>query len=156
MIDIDVLLAWGAAYKKLSAGEIIFREGQACSFYHQVVSGKVKWLNIDDEGKECIHAIAGPGESFGEFPRGFDSVKQAKTHGFNRLDNRDFHTEFRPKVQLLYTRVLISLLSRVIQLPKPYIVHFLVFLLGVVLQEVSEAVLVVVRFEVEGTVPGFV
>lgn len=68
MIDIDVLLAWGAAYKKLSSGEIIFREGQPCSFYYQLVSGKVKWVNIDDEGKECIHLIVEPGESFGEFP----------------------------------------------------------------------------------------
>jgi CRP/FNR family transcriptional regulator, cyclic AMP receptor protein len=68
MIDIDVLLAWGAAYKKVTAGEVIFREGQPCSFYHQLVSGKVKWVNIDDEGKECIHLTVEPGESFGEFP----------------------------------------------------------------------------------------
>lgn len=68
MIDIDLLLAWGAAYKKVSAGEIIFNEGQSCFFYYQLVSGKVRWVNIDDEGKECIHTIVEPGESFGEFP----------------------------------------------------------------------------------------
>jgi CRP-like cAMP-binding protein len=63
-----VLLAWGAAYKKVAAGEIIFKEGQTCSFYYQLVSGKVKWVNIDDEGKNCIHLIVEAGESFGEFP----------------------------------------------------------------------------------------
>ncbi len=68
MIDIDLLLAWGAAYKKVSAGEIIFNEGQSCFFYYQLVSGKVRWVNVDDEGKECIHTIVEPGESFGEFP----------------------------------------------------------------------------------------
>jgi CRP-like cAMP-binding protein len=68
LINIDVLLAWGAAYKKVSAGEIIFKEGQPCFFYHQLVSGKVRWVNIDDEGKSCIHSIIEPGESFGEFP----------------------------------------------------------------------------------------
>jgi CRP/FNR family cyclic AMP-dependent transcriptional regulator len=68
LINIDVLLAWGAAYKKVAAGEIIFKEGQPCFFYHQLVSGKVKWLNIDDEGKSCIHSMIEPGESFGEFP----------------------------------------------------------------------------------------
>ena len=51
-IDIDTLLAWGAAYKKVAAGEIIFREGAESSFYYQLVSGKVRWVNINDEGKE--------------------------------------------------------------------------------------------------------
>lgn len=68
MIDVDLLLAWGAAFKKVCAGEIIFKEGQACHFYYQLASGKVKWINIDDEGKECIHSIIEPGESFGELP----------------------------------------------------------------------------------------
>ncbi len=68
MIDIDLLLAWGAAYKKVGSGEIIFNEGQSCCFYHQLVSGQVKWVNIDEEGKECIHSIVEPGESFGELP----------------------------------------------------------------------------------------
>jgi len=66
MIDIDLLLVWGAAFKKVSAGETIFSEGQSCFFYFQLVSGKVRWENIDEEGKECIHAIVEPGESFGE------------------------------------------------------------------------------------------
>lgn len=68
MIDIDMLLAWGAAYKKLSAGEMIFQEGNQSSFYYQLVSGKVRWVNINDEGKEFIQTIIEPGECFGEFP----------------------------------------------------------------------------------------
>jgi CRP/FNR family cyclic AMP-dependent transcriptional regulator len=68
MIDVNVLLEQGAAYKKINAGEVIFSEGITCNFYYQLVSGKVKWINIDDTGKECIHLIVEPGESFGEFP----------------------------------------------------------------------------------------
>ena len=69
MIDIDLLLSCGAAFKKLKAGDIIFSEGQSCSFYHQLVEGKVRWVNIDEEeGKDCIHSMIEPGESFGEFP----------------------------------------------------------------------------------------
>jgi len=68
MIDIDTLLAWGAAYKKLTPGEIIFKEGTASSFYYQLVSGKVRWVNINDEGNEFIQTIIEPGECFGEFP----------------------------------------------------------------------------------------
>ncbi len=68
MINIDLLLAWGAAYKKVNAGESIFKEGQPCFFYHQLVTGKVRWFNIDEDGKECIHSIIEAGESFGELP----------------------------------------------------------------------------------------
>jgi CRP/FNR family transcriptional regulator, cyclic AMP receptor protein len=78
MIDIDLLLAWGATYKKINAGEIIFKEGQACFFYHQLISGKVRWANVDDNGKECIHTIVEPGESFGELPL-FDNEPYAAT-----------------------------------------------------------------------------
>lgn len=68
MININLLLAWGATYKKVNSGETIFREGQFCNYYYQLVSGNVKWINIDSEGHECIHSIIEPGESFGEFP----------------------------------------------------------------------------------------
>ena len=78
MIDIDLLLAWGATYKKVNVNEVIFCEGQLCSFYHQLVSGKVRWSNINEEGRECIHTIVEPGESFGEFPL-FDDGRYAAT-----------------------------------------------------------------------------
>jgi CRP/FNR family transcriptional regulator, cyclic AMP receptor protein len=68
MIDIDLLLAWGAAFKKAAAGEIIFSEGMPCCFYYQLVSGSVRWVNIDDNGKEFIQTIIEPGECFGELP----------------------------------------------------------------------------------------
>jgi len=78
VIDIDLLLAWGGAYKKVSAGEIIFREGQPCSFYHQLVSGNVRWVNIGDEGKDCVLSMIEPSESFGEYPL-FDDGPYAAT-----------------------------------------------------------------------------
>lgn len=68
IIDTDILLAWGAAYKKVNAGEIIFKEGTQCSFYYQLVSGTIRWVNIDENGKEFIQTILEPGECFGELP----------------------------------------------------------------------------------------
>lgn len=68
MIDIDILLALGATYKKVKAGDVIFREGTTCSFYHQLISGSVRWINIDDDGNEFIQNIIEPGECFGELP----------------------------------------------------------------------------------------
>ena len=78
MIDIDMLLACGAAYKKLSAGELIFQEGTQCHFYHQLISGSVRWVNIDDEGNEFIQTMIAPGECFGEMPL-FDDGPYAAT-----------------------------------------------------------------------------
>jgi len=78
MIDIDVLLSWGATYKKVAAGEIIFREGFPCNFYHQLITGHLKWVNIDDDGKEFLQSIVAPGECFGEMPL-FDDEPFAAT-----------------------------------------------------------------------------
>lgn len=68
MIDIDTLLAWGAAFKKLKANEIIFNEGAPAQFYYQLVSGSVRWVNINEEGKEFLQVMIEPGECFGELP----------------------------------------------------------------------------------------
>ena len=76
MIDINTLLDCGAAYKKVSAKEIIFQEGAQCNFYYQLVSGRIHWVNIDDEGKEFLQIIIEPNECFGEFPL-FDGLPYA-------------------------------------------------------------------------------
>jgi CRP/FNR family transcriptional regulator, cyclic AMP receptor protein len=76
MIDIDTLLAWGAVYKKLEPEEFIFREGSECHFYYQLVSGSVRWSNINDDGREFIQYMIEPGESFGEMPL-FDGLPYA-------------------------------------------------------------------------------
>jgi CRP/FNR family cyclic AMP-dependent transcriptional regulator len=78
MIDIDFLLAFGAAFKKIPRDTTIFREGTTCCFYYQLVSGRVRWVNINEEGKEFIQVIIEPGECFGELPL-FDDELYAAT-----------------------------------------------------------------------------
>ncbi|MCU0335672.1 MAG: Crp/Fnr family transcriptional regulator [Chitinophagaceae bacterium] len=68
LASIDLLLSMGATYQSYKKGEIIFKEGAYCRYYHQLVSGTVVWHNVDDLGKEIIQAIIVPGESFGELP----------------------------------------------------------------------------------------
>lgn len=68
MIAVDLLLAWGATFKKVVKGNVIFNEGTTCSFYYQLVSGRVSWLNINEQGKAFIQTIIEPGECFGEMP----------------------------------------------------------------------------------------
>lgn len=78
MIDIDLLLTWGATYKKVAAGEIIFHEGACGNFYYQVVSGRVRWVSINEESREFIQLMVEKGECFGELPL-FDDGNYAAT-----------------------------------------------------------------------------
>ncbi|HPH84449.1 MAG TPA: Crp/Fnr family transcriptional regulator [Ferruginibacter sp.] len=96
MIDIDTLLTWGAAYKKVSAGEYIFQEGSPANFYYQLISGAVRWVNINDDGKEFLQILIEPGDCFGELPL-FDDEPYAATAIANtdsvilRLHKSTFH-----------------------------------------------------------------
>lgn len=113
MIDIDLLLACGAAYKKVSVGEIIFQEGTPCHFYYQLVSGSVRWVNIDEEGNEYIQTIIDPGECFGEIPL-FDEGPYAATAIVDedavliRLHRSSFAQLLKdsPEIHFAFTRLL--------------------------------------------------
>lgn len=113
MIDADLLLDWGATYKKLAAGEIIFQEGSNCSFYFQLISGSVRWVNVTEDGREILQVMVNPGESFGELPL-FDDECYAATAIANedsvvlRLNKYSFHkllTEY-PKIHHSFSRLL--------------------------------------------------
>lgn len=117
MIDIDTLLAWGATYKKVGAGETIFREGTFGSFYYQLVSGKLRWVNINEEGKEFIQAIVDPGECFGELPL-FDGMPYAATTIAEedavviRLHQSTFHQLLKenPDIHFAFSKLLTQML----------------------------------------------
>ncbi|MBH2004129.1 MAG: Crp/Fnr family transcriptional regulator [Sphingobacteriia bacterium] len=112
-IDINTLLAWGATYKKVAEGEIIFNEGGHCSFYHQLVSGSIRWMNINDEGKETLQVMIEPGESFGDLPL-FDDGPYAATSVANeaaviiRLNKTTFLQLLKenPDIHFAFSRLL--------------------------------------------------
>lgn len=130
MIDIDLLLAYGAAYKRLIPGEIIFKEGTSCSFYHQVVSGQVRWVNINDEGKEYLQTLVEVGESFGELPL-FDGEAYAATAIANkdavviRLHQSTFHQLLKdhPEIHFSFSKLLTSRLRFKFMLVKEVAIH---------------------------------
>ncbi|MEP7278196.1 MAG: Crp/Fnr family transcriptional regulator [Bacteroidota bacterium] len=74
IIDIDLLLSWGASYKNIAMHETVFQEGTEGRVYYQLVSGSISLVNITDKGGEFIQDIVYPGESFGEFHLFDDSV----------------------------------------------------------------------------------
>ncbi|WP_240671113.1 Crp/Fnr family transcriptional regulator [Lacibacter luteus] len=68
IIDTDLLLAWGATLHNIEKGQVLFCEGNNAHFYYQVVEGRIKMCNCNDEGKEFIQGFFEAGESFGEPP----------------------------------------------------------------------------------------
>lgn len=65
-IDANVLYSFGAEDKSYKKGEMIFEEGDHALYYFQVLEGKVKLNNYNEEGKEFIHNILGKNQSFGD------------------------------------------------------------------------------------------
>lgn len=68
ILSVEMLLTYGAAYKQVKKGEIIFREGQQANFFYVIETGKVKMYNDTEGGKEFIQGFFASGESFGEPP----------------------------------------------------------------------------------------
>lgn len=68
MIDLDLLLAWGATFHNLEKGQVLFCEDDPAHFYYQVVEGRIKMCNCNEDGKEFIQGMFEAGESFGEPP----------------------------------------------------------------------------------------
>ncbi len=113
MIDTDLLLTWGATYKKVQAGDCIFQEGSQCNFYHQLVSGSIRWINVNEDGKEFLQTLVSPSECFGELPL-FDGEPYAATAIANedsmilRLHQSTFHQLIseNPTIHFAFSKLL--------------------------------------------------
>jgi len=57
MIIQELLITYGADHKTYKTNEIIFTEGELPSYYFQLVTGKIKINNYNDQGKEFIQEI---------------------------------------------------------------------------------------------------
>lgn len=68
MIDAEILLRYNGFIREFNKSDVIVVQGEEAKYYHQIVEGKVKMSNLNDEGKEFIQGIFSDGESFGEPP----------------------------------------------------------------------------------------
>lgn len=85
-----------AVRRRATRGEFIVRAGEATDSLFILVSGNAKVTNCDEEGREIILAILGPGEFFGEMglidgsPRSASVVAQ-QTCELLVMTRADFH-----------------------------------------------------------------
>ena len=68
MLDSNSLITWGAQLRRYPKGKIIFYEGDAASYFFFIIEGKVKMLNMHEDGKEFIQGIFYENQTFGEPP----------------------------------------------------------------------------------------
>lgn len=66
VIDSNILILWGATFRKYSKNEIIFYENDVPSHYHQIENGCVRTFNDSINGKEFTQGLFNVGQSFGE------------------------------------------------------------------------------------------
>ncbi|WP_338393978.1 Crp/Fnr family transcriptional regulator [Fulvitalea axinellae] len=68
MITEETMIRYGGQLVTIKKGAMLFDQDDSAKYYFQVSKGKVKMCNVNDEGKEFVQGIFGPGESFGEPP----------------------------------------------------------------------------------------
>jgi len=52
--------------RRFVAGQMLFDQGDATIGVYQVMSGKVRQVRVDPEGRDVVVGIAGPGEMIAE------------------------------------------------------------------------------------------
>lgn len=115
MIDEEVLLTWGATYKSLSPNDVLFYEGAECNYYYQVKEGRLRWVNIDSDGKEHLQNLVEAGNCIGELPL-FDGepyAASAFSEGKSiviRLSKNSFHQLLKanPEIHFKFSKLLTS------------------------------------------------
>lgn len=76
-LDVDMLFTWGATASVYKKNTVIFNENELACFYYQILSGKVKMLNRNEDGKEFTQGYFYDGDCFGEPPLFLNAVYPA-------------------------------------------------------------------------------
>lgn len=106
-----------AGRRRAERGEFVVRAGEETDALYILISGRAKVTNSDEEGREIILAVLGPGESFGEMglidgsPRSANVVAQEASElvvvskqDFQRCMQDNFHVALK-LMQVLVRRL---------------------------------------------------
>ncbi|HMR18839.1 MAG TPA: Crp/Fnr family transcriptional regulator [Sphingobacterium sp.] len=115
MIPVELLLERGATYRQVNPGDFIFNEGAPASFYYELTMGRVRWCNIMDDGREILHKVVYPGDSFGTLALFDDGLHEASAIADSsctllRLGTSKFHEllDEHPEIQMKFTKSLVA------------------------------------------------
>jgi len=100
--------------RKLAVGQMLFDQGDAAIGLYEVLSGQVKQVRIDAEGRDVVVGIAGPGEMIAEgslFSQTHDCAATALTNAIVRLYRKGSllaELERNPRVALAFMAILVG------------------------------------------------
>lgn len=77
MISPEIIESYKPAKITIPKDAFVFLEGERANFYYQVISGSIKMININHEGKEFVQGTFSDGQSFGEPPLFHDAMYPA-------------------------------------------------------------------------------
>ncbi|HZW26696.1 MAG TPA: cyclic nucleotide-binding domain-containing protein [Gallionella sp.] len=113
--ELDILLS-GGLKKSYPKNTVVISEGDSSHSFYMINSGKVKVFLDDEQGKEIVLSILGPGEYFGEMSLIDDEVRSAgvmvlEDAHLTIISMRNFRSclEKHPKIA---TRVMLELTKR--------------------------------------------
>lgn len=113
MIRQELLLQYGAEIKTYQKNETIFLESHYPTHYYQIVEGKVKMNNYNEDGKEFIQNIFIKDQSFGEPPLFIDECYPANAETITKasiiqISKEDFYKMMHenPEVSLALNKSL--------------------------------------------------
>ncbi|WP_109832368.1 Crp/Fnr family transcriptional regulator [Reichenbachiella versicolor] len=113
MIPSDIIEQYSPSKIELAKDTFIFQEGDQARFYYQIISGGVKMININEEGKEFVQGTFQDEQSFGEPPLFHDarypaSAKTEKASILYKLGKEKLFLLLKeyPEVHLTFTSML--------------------------------------------------
>ena len=119
VIDPKILRAYGAVDKNYKKGEIIFSEGTTPRFYFELISGCIKMVNHNEEGKLFIQGIFTDGMSFGEPPLFVDEMYPATAYAVTDVEvlriSKDHFLKMMDQKPELYKNFTLLLAERVFE-----------------------------------------
>ncbi len=116
-------LAVRAVRKIYAPGEMLFAEGEPCSGFYIVVTGKVRIFKMSPQGREQVLAVEGPGRSIaelpvfdgGSYPASASAVEDTEMVFISRNDFQSFCRE-HPEVALKVLAVVGARLRRLVDI----------------------------------------
>ncbi len=115
------LLARRARSRSVSQGELLFSEGEACTGFYMIASGRVRIFKTSSSGREHVLAIEGPGGSVaelpvfdgGNYPASASAVEPSELVFISRQDFRAMCME-NPEIALKVLQVVGARLRRLV------------------------------------------
>jgi CRP-like cAMP-binding protein len=128
MIPETLLAYYGSIIKQIPKDTFLWMEGEQAAHYYQIKIGKVKMLNINEDGKEFVQGVFEDGQSFGEpplmqgaaYPASAMTLAPTKVYKLSRerffdllKDNFDIHLSFTSLLtkRLMYKAMIMKEIS---------------------------------------------